>query len=110
MPAIHTSLAAGRWQTLTLMQQLGNIGSEVERSLRARESGDAERFARAADRMLELLDLTIQDPRNRTRLKEPLRIREVVCDYFFGSNSFAITADQLRKDFLAYGVAARMGR
>ena len=28
----HPSLATGRWQTLTLIEQLGNVGSEVERA------------------------------------------------------------------------------
>jgi hypothetical protein len=36
--AIHGELAAGRWATLTLAQQLGNVGGEVDRALRrARE-------------------------------------------------------------------------
>ena len=34
-PAIHASLANGRWRTLTMAEQLGNIGSDVERAFRA---------------------------------------------------------------------------
>lgn len=107
MIGIHHNLVNGRWHTLSYMQQLGNIGSEVERSLKAHEKGDAERFRNAFDRALELIDLTIADFRWQKRLKELLRTREMMCDYFFGSNTFAITAAHLRKDFLYYGIAAR---
>jgi hypothetical protein len=29
----HPSLAAGRWRTFSLMEQLAHVGSEVERAL-----------------------------------------------------------------------------
>lgn len=43
--------------------------------------------------MLELLDLTIEDPRWRGtgRLKELLRLREVLCDLFYGDNVYNTT-------------------
>ena len=40
--ARHATLAGGRWQLPSLAAQLGNIGSEVERALRAMEAGDAD--------------------------------------------------------------------
>ncbi len=107
MHEAHKNLSAGRWYVFTPMQQLGNIGSEVERTLRAQEKGDHDRFQYAFERTLELIDMTIADPKWRKRLKEILRIREVFCDYFFGSNRYSITPALLRKDFLNYGVAAR---
>ena len=57
-PLIHKSLEDGRWFTFTIYEQLGNVGSEFERAARAFERGDNERFERAFERMLELLDLT----------------------------------------------------
>ncbi|MBI4250355.1 hypothetical protein HY622_02095 [Candidatus Uhrbacteria bacterium] len=107
MDFIHEQLAAGKWFELSSMEQLGNIGSEVERTLRAHERGDTARFTAAFERALELIDLTVQDPKWRMRLKELLRTREVFSDYLFGNNEYGITAEQLRKDFLAYGLAAR---
>jgi hypothetical protein len=41
---MHQTLAAGRWFTLTLAEQLGNIGSEVSRAILGRN--DPERFKR----------------------------------------------------------------
>ena len=29
------ALAGGRWRTLTILEQMGNIGSEVERTIRS---------------------------------------------------------------------------
>ncbi|MBI2483559.1 hypothetical protein HYV71_00025 [Candidatus Uhrbacteria bacterium] len=107
MTPIHKQLAGGKWFTLTSMEQLGNIGSEIERTLRAREKGDTARCSAAFERALELIDLTVSDPKWRMRLKELLRTREAFCDYLFGDNEYRITAEQIRKDFLAYGAAAR---
>ncbi|TSC78477.1 MAG: hypothetical protein G01um101429_750, partial [Parcubacteria group bacterium Gr01-1014_29] len=39
---IHKELAEGRWFQLSLMEQLGNIGSEVGRAARA-EDKDTQR-------------------------------------------------------------------
>jgi len=32
---VHRGLASGRWQQLSLVEQLGNVGSEVGRMLRS---------------------------------------------------------------------------
>lgn len=65
VPVHHPALAAGRWQTLPLMEQLGNVGSEVERAFRAHAQGRGDRFEHALARALELFDLTANDPRWR---------------------------------------------
>jgi hypothetical protein len=43
---LHPRLAAGRWFELTLMEQLGNIGSDVGRASRAKSQGNGERICR----------------------------------------------------------------
>ena len=58
-----TTLANGRWQTFSLSEQLGNIGSEIERAIKWGGRGDIEHRAKALERSIELLDLTIADPR-----------------------------------------------
>ena len=63
----HRELAAGRWARLSLAEQLANVGSEVGRLRRWRERD--ERLATGAfERALELLDLTLADPRWRGRV------------------------------------------
>lgn len=103
----HADLAAGRWRRLSLVEQLGNIGSEISRALRAKEAGNPRRMQAALERGLELFDLTIADPKHRGRLKEICRAREVVCDFFYGDNVYRSDGDFLDRYFLTYAIAAR---
>lgn len=104
--SFHEMLAAGRWQTFSLLEQLGNIGSEVNRALSWREKQDAEKSFTAMARGLELFDLTLDDPRWKNRRKELARAREVICDYFVGTNDYRSSPENLRSYFDAF--AARM--
>ena len=61
---------------------MAHVGSEVERALNWKAKNNLERSAKAFDRALELLDLTLDCPRNRPRLKEIARAREVCVDFF----------------------------
>lgn len=106
----HQSLAAGRWQSLSLMEQLANIGSEVERALNWRQKGNPAYSRKALERALELIDLTVADPRHLTRLKEITRLREALLDYFLGENLFQSDEKLWRKYFYAFGYAARAKR
>jgi hypothetical protein len=105
----HRELAGGRWQTLSLAEQLGNVGSEVGRMLRAR-GRDERLMAGALERALELLDLTLADPRWRDRLREIARARELLCDAAMGGTEYGTTLEDLDRYFLAFAVAARAGR
>jgi len=106
----HRDLAAGRWWRLSVAEQLGHVGSEISRAIRW-TSRDPERAQGALFRALELLDLTLADPRHRrsiARLREIARAREVVVDFFAGPNQYGSTGPSLQKYFDAYAVAARM--
>lgn len=104
----HKSLAAGKWFQLTLAEQLGNIGSEVGRTMRAQ--GDEKRLENASTRALELFDLTLSDPRWRGRLKEIARAREVFCDALFGGHEYGSTLVDLDKYFYYFAYEARSHR
>ena len=79
---IHKELAAGRWFEFSLMEQLANVGTDIERTIRWKQKGNLEYSQKAFERALELLDLTIADPKHRKRLKELTRTREVLVDYY----------------------------
>ena len=68
----HQQLAAGRWKELSFFEQMANIGSEVERTIQWKKKNNEDYSRRAFERTLELLDLTIADPKNKKRLKELL--------------------------------------
>ena len=103
----HVELAGGRWQGFSLMEQMANVGSEVERALKWKEKNDADYSTKASNRALELLDLTLDDPKNKTRLKEVARTREALVDYFYGTNQFESSEESWRRYFLEFAYAAR---
>lgn len=106
-PLHGEAFAHGRWRSLSLMEQLGNVGSEVGRSFLAQEQKNDSRMNAAIDRALELFDMTIADPKNRHRLKEICRAREVYCDYFFGGNQFGTDPQWLDQYFMDFALAVR---
>lgn len=101
----HHSLAEGRWFDFSLTEQLGNIGSEVSRAIRAR--GDKKRFDAAVSRALELFHLTISDPRWSKRLKELTRVRELFCDAVCGNNEYGTLLEDLDSYFSHFACATR---
>jgi len=105
----HRELTAERWFSFTLAEQLGNVGSEVGRTLKWR-SRNPEIAERAMARALELIDLTLDDPRHRSsvaRLREICRVREVLLDFLVGPNPYGSTDVSLMRYFDAFAVAAR---
>ncbi|MFO7675767.1 MAG: hypothetical protein R6X12_05590 [bacterium] len=110
MSALHAGLAAGRWFRLPFLEQVANVGSEVERALLWQERGSPDHRRRAVERALELLDLSLADGRNRGRGRELARAREVLADYFYGDNRYGSSPELLRGYFGAFARAARAGR
>ncbi|MBI2674317.1 MAG: hypothetical protein HYX22_01065 [Candidatus Yanofskybacteria bacterium] len=104
---LHKDLAEGRWYQMSLMEQLGNIGSEVGRARIYKEKGDDERFQKAVDRALELFDLTLNDLRWRGRLKEIGRARDVFCDAILGGKEYNSNLTDLERYFMHFALAAR---
>ncbi|MBR4474615.1 MAG: hypothetical protein IKS55_13370 [Oscillospiraceae bacterium] len=84
----HKEIAkSGRWTELPFAQQVANIGSEVFRAGKWKAKGKTERAQNAADRALELLDFTVSGMLEEHRNpRELLRMRELLCDYFYGEN------------------------
>lgn len=107
MRAIHQELSAGGWGELSLSEQLANIGSEVSRTIHWQEKGDKENKLKAAERALELIDLTVSSKREESKIRELLRLREAFCDLFIGSNVYNISSQALKDYFLFFAVIAR---
>ena len=106
---LHKRAAAGAWGRLQLVEQLGNVGSEIERAIRARDAGRTARFQSAFERALELFDLTAEDPRwHGHRCQEVLRAREEFCRLFFDPDVPRDSAEGLRRYFFGFARAARM--
>jgi hypothetical protein len=99
------------WRRFSLVEQLANVGSEVDRAIRAHRSGSKARFENALSRALFLFDETAADERWRgPRRREVLRAREEFCRLFFDPTTPADSAEGLSRYFLAFAVAARVSR
>ncbi len=105
MGYIHGPEIKQKWQKMSLEEQLGNIGSEFGRALRWKQKNQPAYFQKAFDRMLELTDLTINDPRWRgPRLKELCRLRENAC---LELSDKPQNPEGLNKYFLQFATLAR---
>jgi len=104
---MHSNLATGRWAEMSLVEQMGNLGSEVGRAMKSKQQGNAERKENALKRAFELLDLIIADQRWRKRLKEIVRLREVLADFFYCDNIYNTSFESLDKYFYYFAYAAR---
>ena len=103
----YKSLASGQWFKFSFFEQLANIGSEVERAILWRKK-NREYSKRAFYRSLELLSLTIDDQRNKGRLKELTRLYGVLVDYFAGDNQYQSSDKLWRSYFYPFNYAARL--
>ena len=108
----HKQLAeSSRWAEMTFAEQMANVGSEVFRAVKWKEKRKPERTLLAADRALELLDFTIQCAQESKRnLKELMRLREVLCDFFYGNNEYGSTQENLNKYFHEFEMKAAYQR
>ena len=106
----HKKLAGGRWEKLSFFEQMANIGSEVKRAISWRKKENNIYSKRAFYRAIELLTLTIIDPKNKKRLRELTRLREVLIDYFFGENQFSSSDKLWHNYFYAFNYAVRVNQ
>jgi hypothetical protein len=108
MASQHLIQAAESWPKFSLEEQLGNIGSEVSRAIRAQ--GNTEYYWGAVSRALDLFYLTIVDARWKGRLREIVRTKELFCAAALGSNEFKTTLADLDKYFTYFALVARAKR
>ncbi len=103
----HKDLSSGRWSQLSFLEQMANIGSEVERALNWQVKNNDSYCRKACDRAFELIDLTLDTVKTFPRRKEVARLREAIADYFFGENQFVSSSVLWKKYFSHFTYAAR---
>jgi hypothetical protein len=106
-PIRHKQLAGGRWFELSFVEQMANIGADVGRAISWRTKGNVTYSNHAVERALELIGLTILDEKNRSRLKELCRVRELLIDHFLLDNEYQSTEEGWEKYFHPFTWAAR---
>ena len=106
----HGELAAGRWFELSFFDQMANVGAEIGRTISWKNRNRPDYSQRAFERALELLDLTISDRKNRSRLRELLRVREALADCYAFDNTYRSSDESWQRYFYSFQFAARSKR
>jgi hypothetical protein len=95
-----------KWFQLSSIEQMANIGAEVGRAINWKKKGEKNLSLNALFRALDLIDASVVDKKNKNRLKEFLRTREILVDYFVGKNVYQTSESQLEKYFYYFNFAA----
>jgi hypothetical protein len=82
MAAQHAGLSAERFSRFSRAQQLMAIANEMNRASKLFGPEDAERLGRAYERVLALVDLTVEVNRARSLRRELLRWRDLVAEQY----------------------------
>lgn len=108
---IHKGLTPERWFTFSLYVQLANVGTDIARAFEWRKLKNDDYSQEAFDRAMELLDLTIKDPKNRgSKRRELTRVREALKDFFLCNNEYGTSEEFWNQYFYDFNYAAALER
>src|ERR1035437_3730672 len=98
-----------RWAKMDILNQMGNIGSEVGRAIAAKKRHDEVRFNSALARALDLFDATTESLilQKSPRSKEVLRAKDQFLSLFF-EDKLEKDGPAIEKYFMQYATAARI--
>ena len=91
-----------KWYSMNIETQISNIGSEVNRAIKWEQKGNKERARSFCDKAKELLQISIEDPKNRGRVGELYNCICELDDRFWGENKYNTTDETLRKYYDAF--------
>ncbi|HUD05310.1 MAG TPA: hypothetical protein VMR18_00100 [Candidatus Saccharimonadales bacterium] len=101
-----------RWSQMSILEQMGNIYSEVGRSFKAKRSGKVDNQNLAATRAIDLFDATVETliEKKSIRATEVLRAKDQYLISLHGKPFNEKDASSLEKYFLEFAVAARLSK
>jgi hypothetical protein len=85
----HASLSPERWGAFSLDQQVLMIGNEMNRASRWMRSEDRPHLQLSYERVLRLVDLTVEVNSRPTLRRELLRWRDLIAELYVGPESDA---------------------
>ena len=83
---VHKNLTQERWQKFSKEEQILNIAAELSRAKFWLEKKNEEQILNCLNRAFELIDLTINAFKNQRALKELLRFREVLAQFYINED------------------------
>ncbi len=109
MSKYHKNLSPEIWNKQTLAEQMANIGSEYFRAKNWKMKEKDEYFWPAFERMLELLELSLEDKNKRhSQLKEIARLKESLNSYL--TNDIGEPTKDFDNYFMQFSLLARNNR
>lgn len=89
MAAQHAGLSPERWRRFPRGQQILMIANEMNRASKLLGPGDADRLRGSYERVLALVDLTVQVDGARSLRRELLRWRDLVAERYIAPEADA---------------------
>ncbi len=91
-----------KWFSMSIQEQISNIGSEVLRADRWKKKGNYERMRSYYDTAISFLCLSLRDPKNSAGRNELSLCIDELADYFIGENRWGTTSETLEKYYNAF--------
>jgi len=112
MNAPAYTVARDRWSQTSIFEQMGNIYSEVGRSINAKRLGDNQSCEFAVIRALDLFDATVENlvKHGSVRSKEVLRAKDQFLHAIYDKDSTPGQLADIDRYFMQFAIAARLNR
>jgi hypothetical protein len=81
-PSQHAGLSVDRWKQFSLAQQIVMIANELNRGRRFLNQSDPGHLKATCERILRLVDLTVEANASLNLRRELLRWREVIAQFY----------------------------
>lgn len=103
---LHKNLTLEDWDSQDIFAMMGNIGSEISRTLKWKSKNKEKMWQAAFARSLELFDISKTSPAlTEPQRHEITRARETWCDYLIGDNIYSTNSTELQKYFDQFAFA-----
>jgi hypothetical protein len=101
-----------RWAAMNIFEQMGNIYSEVGRSINAKQQNKQQDCDYAVVRALDLFDATVDDlvRQKSPRTKEVLRAKDQYLHAIYDQSATPNIFTDVDRYFMQYAIAARLHR
>jgi hypothetical protein len=101
-----------RWAKLDIFNQMGNIYSEVGRSIKSKDQADTRNHDEAVFRAIDLFNATILvlAKQKSPKAREVSRSKEQFLDIITNKNASSESIQSIDRYFMQFAVAARLKR
>ena len=91
-----------KWFSLSIGEQISNIGSEVLRADKWKQRGDIIKMRGFYNAATSFLRLSIMDPRNKSITGELNLCIDELADYFIGDNKWQTSSETLKRYYNSF--------